>query len=125
MGRDRFGRVVIKLDEVPGRGIVGRLERNIHDSASDGAFGVRAKVFDTGARGVGLLEGVVLVSIQRAEEPPIIDHRRVNRTWKTVRVEPVAVRLVELFVLRVVDKEDIGVGASADGDSIHGVCLVV
>ena len=77
-----------------------------------------------GARGVGLLEGVVLVSIERAEEPPIIDYRRVNRAWKTVRVEPVAVRLVELFVSRVVDKEDIGVGASADGDAIHGVCLV-
>ena len=59
------------------------------------------------------------------KESAIIFNQRISGAWKTIRVEPIAVRLVVFLVPRVIDLERIRGWQLTNNNSIHCVGLVV
>ena len=81
-------------------------------------------MFDPSTRRVLLLEGGIVVAKDRAEETTVIFNIRINGTWKSIRVNAVAVGFVVLLGARVIDKKGIRCRGAANDDAIHSVGLM-
>ncbi len=61
---------------------------------------------------------------ERAEETTVIFNIRINGTWKSIRVNAVAVGFVVLLGARVIDRKGIRCRGAANDDAIHSVGLM-
>jgi hypothetical protein len=125
--RNRRRRTVIKQNGILwDRGGAERVERkgNVHDSTSQEHIGRGVNALDPRAWRVLFLKGRIIVSKQTAEQTTIVTKRGIDRTWKAITVEPIAVRLVILSIPGIVNQESVGGGGPTDDHSVHGVSHV-
>ena len=87
-------------------------KRNVHYGPSKKHVRRRTNTLDPSTRRVLLLEGGIVITMERAEETTVIFNVRINGTRKPIRVNAVAVGFVVLLGVRVIDKKGIRLGVA-------------
>jgi len=87
-------------------------KRNVHHGPSKKHVRRRINTLDPSTRRVLLLEGGIVVTMERAEETTVIFNVRINGTRKSIRVHAVAVGFVVLLGVRVIDDKGIRLGVA-------------
>ena len=95
--------------------------RNIHDCTSEEHV---IDTFNPSTRRVQFFDRRINITIKGAEETTIVFEVAIDGTREAVGVDAIAIRLVVLFVARIIDQESIGSGRTTNDYAIQGVSLM-